>query len=280
MKETKRYISAAVGLVLLAVVLWLIDTILLPIVLSLIGIIAVYEATSVSFSKVYLRILLPQAAFVILRLIFPFGLEGDVTLLIFVLFCIGMISYGKLPLKDLTCSFFITTLVAYGLPAILKLRDLGITLSDKRILVIYGFGFGWLGDSMAYSIGKAFGKRKMSPNISPNKTIVGGVSGVLLTTLVSVILFIIYAANANSSSIFSGRDTPLNLCIMAAVGLVGSIIGVYGDLALSFVKRETNVKDFSNIMPGHGGALDRIDNILFTSVYAYFIFTLLLSAPP
>jgi len=196
--------------------------------------------------------------------------------LVFVLFCVAMASKGRIHFKDMTAVFFLVILIAYGLSYIVKLRDYGSTLSDKRVLLAYGLGLSWLGDSAAYTFGKAFGRRKLSPRISPNKTIFGAVSGVAIVMVVSVILFAIYSANCDEASLFYMMNNLSNYFIMALVGFVGGIIGVIGDLSLSFVKRESGLKDFSNIMPGHGGAIDRIDNILFTSTYAYFVFTILL----
>lgn len=275
-KETKRYISAGVGLILLGLVIFFIDTVVLDIVLTLIGIVAVYESVNASCKKNVWQYEILCIAFVIAKLLFQVNDEAIIILLVFALFCVAMASKGRLRFKDMAAVLLLTVLISYGIFSVIKLRDFGNNIADKRVLVIFGFGFGWLGDSMAYTFGKAFGKRKLSPRISPNKTVFGAVSGVLITTIASVILFGVYSNKCSSDSLFYGKYNILNCVVVSVVGFIGSIIGVLGDLALSYVKRQTGIKDFGNIMPGHGGAIDRIDNILFTSTYAYFVFSLLL----
>ena len=276
MKETKRYISAAVGLVLLAAVIYLVDTIVLNVILAFIGIVAVYESVKACCKAAVLWYIVPCSLFVVTYIFFSPDIVMTTVLLIFILFCISMGSGGRYTYKEMSKVFLLTVLIAFGLSSVIALRDFGSTVSDKRVLVIFGFGYGWLGDSLAYTFGKAFGKRKMSPRISPGKTIFGAVSAITITTIASALLFFLYASKCAPDSLFYNRNT-LGYCVAAAAaGLVGSIIGVLGDLALSFVKRDSGIKDFGKIMPGHGGAIDRIDNILFTSVYACFVFSLLL----
>lgn len=275
-KETKRYISAVLGILLLCLVIFFIDTILLNIVLSIIGILAVYEAVISSCKRVCYIYLILCSIFVVLGLFIQIDLTLEIILLLFLMFTTTMFSKKEHHFKDMSAVFLLTILISFGLSSLVKLRNLSSNIADMRVIVLFGLGYGWLGDSMAYTFGKAFGKKKLCPKISPNKTILGAVCGVTITTIVSVILFFIYSTYCSNESIFYGKNTLGNLMVMVVVGLVGSVIGVVGDLALSYVKREAGVKDFSNIMPGHGGALDRMDNIFFTSAYTYFIFSLLL----
>jgi phosphatidate cytidylyltransferase len=120
----------------------------------------------------------------------------------------------------------------------------------------------WLGDSGAYYVGKQFGKHKLSPRISPKKTVeglVGGITASIITAL--VIHFTFFPA------------FPLIHAIIA--GVILSVAGVIGDLAESMWKRSAAVKDSGKLIPGHGGFLDRFDSILFTAPILYCYWTLI-----
>jgi len=117
----------------------------------------------------------------------------------------------------------------------------------------------WAADSGAYFAGKSFGKHKMAPNVSPNKTIEGLVGGIIVALLVGW-----GAASLLDITFKSG-------VIMVVITLITVIISVLGDLVESMFKRVSGIKDSSNIIPGHGGVLDRIDSL----TAAFPVFTLL-----
>jgi len=120
----------------------------------------------------------------------------------------------------------------------------------------------WLGDSGAYYVGKQFGKHKLSPRISPKKTIEGLVGGVSASVITAIVIhFTFFPA------------FPLLHAVIAGVLL--SIAGVIGDLAESMWKRSAAVKDSGTLIPGHGGFLDRFDSILFTAPILYCYWTLI-----
>jgi phosphatidate cytidylyltransferase len=118
-------------------------------------------------------------------------------------------------------------------------------------------------DTSAYFIGRAFGKHKMAPRISPGKTWEGAVAGIIGAVIVSLLFLL---------------DTPFRLYIAwehtVALGLVIGVFGILGDLTESLLKRNFNVKDSGNLMPGHGGLLDRIDSLLFAGAVVYLYYYL------
>ena len=118
----------------------------------------------------------------------------------------------------------------------------------------------WLGDAGAYYIGKRFGRRKLSPQISPKKTIEGFIGGVLVSVLTAVIVHFTFL-----------EEMPLVHAI--AAGALLSIAGVIGDLAESMWKRSAAVKDSGTLIPGHGGFLDRFDSVFYTApiLYVYWV---------
>ena len=122
----------------------------------------------------------------------------------------------------------------------------------------------WVGDSAAYFAGKSFGKKKISERISPGKTWVGSIACLLTTIAVWI---------ASPLVIYELSSIPLLHCI--SIGIIVGIIGQFGDFSKSLLKREVGVKDSSNLIPGHGGVLDRLDSILFAApmVLLYLLFT-------
>ncbi|WP_150137550.1 phosphatidate cytidylyltransferase [Candidatus Enterovibrio escicola] len=117
----------------------------------------------------------------------------------------------------------------------------------------------WAADTGAYFVGKCFGKRKMAPAVSPNKTIEGMIGGLIASVLVAAVTAKYFAIPSPS------------LSVLGIIALITSFSSVLGDLAESMFKRVAGVKDSGNILPGHGGILDRIDSL----TAAFPVFTLL-----
>jgi len=113
----------------------------------------------------------------------------------------------------------------------------------------------WVNDSFAFFVGKNLGKRKLFESVSPKKTIEGFFGGVLFSLITAFIL-----------SYFCDFLSLTNLIV---ISLIASILGTAGDLVESKFKRQANTKDSGNIMPGHGGILDRLDSLLFVAPFVY-----------
>ena len=120
----------------------------------------------------------------------------------------------------------------------------------------------WASDSFAYFAGRAMGKQPLAPDISPKKTVEGFVGAVIGTTL---LIFVI-------GHFFFG----FNLLLMTPLGIALAIFGALGDLVESTLKRYTKIKDSGNLIPGHGGVLDRFDSVMFNApiVYYFAVFVL------
>lgn len=126
----------------------------------------------------------------------------------------------------------------------------------------------WMGDTLAYFGGRAFGRRKLIPSVSPAKTVEGALSGVIGATIVGAL----YA-----HFIFGAwLGVPLGAGLGALIGLVVSPIAQIGDLVESLLKREAGVKDSGTLLPGHGGVLDRFDALFFSIPVTYWLLTLVL----
>ena len=136
-------------------------------------------------------------------------------------------------------------------------------MENGRILVWFAIIAAWGTDTFAYLIGKRFGKHKFS-QVSPKKSIEGCIAGVIG----AVILILIYTMAINSIWDLEYAYFPI-----IGITILLSIIGQVGDFAASSIKRYVNVKDYSNLIPGHGGMLDRIDSLMFLAPFAYVFFT-------
>ncbi|WP_035290633.1 phosphatidate cytidylyltransferase [Clostridium sp. KNHs214] len=117
----------------------------------------------------------------------------------------------------------------------------------------------WLCDTTAYYVGKNFGKKKLNPRVSPNKSIEGSIGGLLGSTIACGV----YGFFINKSGI------NLSIYHFLIIGLLCGVFCQFGDLVASAIKRVVGIKDYSNLIPGHGGILDRFDSILFASVVVY-----------
>ena len=130
-----------------------------------------------------------------------------------------------------------------------------------RIYVLAPFVIAFAGDSLSMYFGMLFGKRKMAPRVSPNKTWAGGIGGPLGSALGMLLLG------------FVGSKTlgyPANYPLLMLLGIVANVFGQIGDLSMSLVKREANIKDYSHLFLTHGGMLDRFDSTLFIAPIVFF----------
>ncbi|MBP2240162.1 phosphatidate cytidylyltransferase [Cytobacillus eiseniae] len=162
---------------------------------------------------------------------------------------------NKFTFDDVAFSILATLYVGIGFYYFIETRDAGL------IYVVYSLLIIWATDSGAYFIGRAIGKRKLWPEISPNKTVEGSIGGVICALAVAVLFLL-----------FTNIDASYIQLILITVVL--SVFGQIGDLVESALKRHYNVKDSGNIMPGHGGILDRFDSLLFVWPLIHFIYLL------
>ncbi len=145
-----------------------------------------------------------------------------------------------------------------------------LSTSHAIFIILSAMYFAWMTDTWAYFVGSKLGKRKLAPKISPKKSVEGAVAGVLGTVLVTVITYFVF------DIWFFPENNPITLAVVIPLTIVISILGMCGDLSASVIKRNFGEKDFGNLFPGHGGALDRIDSFLFTMPLTYAAFKLAL----
>lgn len=185
------------------------------------------------------------------------GLLGFATLLI---------PPAEMPFQTAALTFtavlYVGGLLAFGV----ALREWLPDRIDGTLLFFLPVVVTWVVDTAAYTGGRAMGRRKMAPAISPNKTVEGGLSGLLAGPAAAVTYTWLALPDVASD---------VGLGWLVALGLVLAAAAILGDLAESSLKRECQVKDSSALLPGHGGLLDRMDSLLWTIPVAYFFFAVL-----
>jgi phosphatidate cytidylyltransferase len=162
---------------------------------------------------------------------------------------------------------------AFG-PAHLGWGGHSIAVPSGGLLLLLPVFLTWASDIGAYAVGRAIGRHKLIPSVSPGKTIEGAVGGLLASMLVAW-LYMRYVLHPASNLDF--RLAPAGVLLFGALVSVAAQIG---DLAESLLKREAGVKDSSHIIPGHGGILDRFDSLLFVMPVAYVVLGIMLTWAP
>lgn len=169
--------------------------------------------------------------------------------LILLLLTYTVITKNRFTFEDVSFSILSALYVGIGFYFFFETRQEG-----GLVFILYSLFMIWATDSGAYFIGKALGKRKLWPEISPNKTVEGSIGGVICAVIVSV-LFVLF--------------TDIHASLIG-ITVALSVFGQIGDLVESAFKRHFNVKDSGNILPGHGGILDRFDSLLFVWPLLHF----------
>ena len=168
-------------------------------------------------------------------------------------FAITVVTRGKNNVTLVCSGLLLSIYVVAGFTSVEFLHEFR---SGGEYIYLLTFVGAWVTDVFAYFTGRLFGKHKLIPEVSPKKTVEGAIGG----TVFGVLTFV--AAGIISEKLI-GVD--VNLPLFAAAGLVTSVIGQFGDLFMSVIKRHCNLKDFGNLMPGHGGILDRFDSMIFAA---------------
>ncbi|MDI9475935.1 MAG: phosphatidate cytidylyltransferase [Natronincolaceae bacterium] len=252
----KRIVSAVIGLPFLLAVIIAGET-LLFIAFLVISLIALWEFYNGCKSKFTPMETAGYTGSIIILTVMNFTLQLSYILMLFsilviILNIIKLIHNNKYNFVDISITLYSLVYIPFLLGHILL-----ISKQPNNIIIWLVFITAWGTDTLAYFSGYLFGRRELCPSISPKKTIEGAIGGTLGSMVVSLIF-----------GYFFLRD---HLFVVALIGILGSVVAQIGDLSASLIKRYIGIKDFGNIMPGHGGILDRFDSILFTAPIIYYI---------
>lgn len=270
-KKLQRLLSGVVLFPIVALILIFANNFQIDILLALVSIMCMYEYANcfktggkAHPSKWYLyfvsvllmgtSLLSNEALKEIMITILPFS--------ILILMIEMIFTKGKKNINDLMVTIFGIVYIPLMLIFLSIIRS---RFEYGRILIWYIFIAAWGSDIFAYLVGSRIGKHKFT-KISPNKSIEGCVAGVLG----AVIIAIIYTILINNI-----MDLDISILIASITVMILSIIGQTGDLTASSIKRYSGIKDFSEVIPGHGGLLDRIDSVILILPFAYILLGLL-----
>lgn len=176
-----------------------------------------------------------------------------------------VVYFPKYTITQVMTTFFIVIYGAVMFSFIYMTRELELGI----YLVWLIFISSWISDTCAYLVGMSIGKHKLAPVLSPKKSIEGSIGGVVGAGIVGGLFGFFLASRVDIHVV----EVVL---VFALIGAVGSVVSQMGDLAASAIKRQHNLKDYGNIIPGHGGIMDRFDSVVVTAPMIYFMAILIL----
>lgn len=263
-----RVLFAVVGIPVLIAVLTVFPPVCLPFIMALLCAIAVYEVlggTGKVHHKGVIALTMVVAALVPFWYYFGTSVTSAVTgvfVFLFLLSCMAMHSDHAVDFGQMGMSVFAGIVIPMMLSVFVLIND----LDHPKVFILLPFFSAFGSDAFALFAGMAFGKHKLAPKLSPKKTIEGSVGGFMGSAVWCMIYGLIVQA------IWGFKP---NLLVLMLYGLFGSLVSQLGDLSFSYIKRETGIKDYGNIFPGHGGVLDRFDSVIFCAPFTYSMVALL-----
>ena len=260
----KRILGAAI-LILIIVPLLILGGLPFKLFVMLIGALGMYEIMKVRKKTkeipIYMQIL--SYLYVVALIYFGSNIHSSsivyyelliIPLLLFLVPVVLINDNDKYNINDALYLLGSSLFIGIGFSAFIIIRN------NDLVYIIYLALITIMTDMFAYFIGRLIGKHKLCEKISPNKTIEGSLGGLIVGTVVPT-MFYLYVINSS-----------INVFLIVGITMLFSIIGQIGDLLFSSIKRTNNVKDFSNLIPGHGGILDRFDSLLLVTItYMLFI---------
>lgn len=262
----QRLCSAAVGLTLFAIVLCFYRTFVFNFAIGLICAIGVYElmkASGLCENKLFLCL---GIGFGVLAPFFYIPPHYDlripaIILLVFLFFLVLLQLHNRVDIGKFSFVCGSSIALSFSLCCLIYIRE------ESKFYALYyiflTFALAWICDGGAYFVGRFFGKHKLAPIISPKKTIEGAIGGIFFNFIFAFILTAIF-------SHWVYNDIPAHIPSLLIITLLGSVLGMIGDLVASAIKRQFGIKDFGNLIPGHGGVIDRFDSVLFVLPFLYF----------
>ena len=265
-----RIITAAIFVPIIFIVLFFLPPIWLTAMMAIISGFVAYELLRATNSAANMRVYVYS---VVLAAFMPFGVylkigetifRASLFLLMALMFAEAMVAFSKerrIRFSEILTVLFGGVLIPYFLSVLVGLK----MMNYGRLYVLLPIITTFISDSGAYFVGKFAGKRKAFPNVSPNKTIEGCLGG-LGCNIIGMLLYAL---------ILTLAEIQVNFAVMILYGACGNIVTQLGDLSFSFIKRERGIKDYGNLIPGHGGMLDRFDSLIFAAPVIYLLVTVL-----
>ena len=268
----KRIITSVVALAVFVGILFL-PPICFTVALAAVILFMLYECYSATKADLGMKTIgFISAVILMLSIYFFKALEWDTfawaTASIGIIFIIALhmitvvAKHGKRNYKDILSNGFLTMYIVISMGCVWLTKE---TFDTATMLLT--FICAWSCDTFAYFTGRFLGKHKLIPHVSPNKTVEGSVGGVV-GAMVICIVYLLIVKNVFDTNMLQWS----NVVVEGAVyGLVGGALSQLGDLIASAIKRDTGIKDFGWIFPGHGGFMDRFDSVMFIAPIMYIL---------
>ena len=270
--NVKRIVTAVIGLPVVILLIVFGNTYIMDAVIAVIAAIAMFEYGKCIQKEAkfiawigYLAAIFIAFMHVVSEKVLSTAMTLGVPILLFVLFLNVVVSNLRITFKDAAFTFMGILYIIGFLGFIPLLYGVTGKIPGKFLIWFVIFA-AWGSDAFAYWIGRNFGKHKFS-KVSPNKTVEGCIGGMIGAILFSILCS--YVMN----TYFGTEIQYLTIVILSSIL---SLVGQIGDFSASVIKRYFEVKDFSELFPGHGGMLDRIDSVMFIAPFAYFLLTMFL----
>ena len=275
-----RVITAIVGLAVLAVVLAVFNTVLFDLVLAGICLLGMHEVFgAMGFGKKqwylfaaavpYTLLVMLSSSAAVRALLLP------VSFLVVLFYNICLIaSHSTLDFGKLAGYVYFSGVILFCFYSLIHLKRMlpfATFQYDAIYFILLILCFAWGGDTFAYFAGRAFGKHKLAPVVSPNKTVEGAIGGICGSMLIGVIATVIYGMLSGRYAAFTVDVTVRHYLVVVGMGAIASVLGILGDLFASAVKRQVGIKDYGTIFPGHGGILDRFDSVMFIAPFVSIV---------
>lgn len=264
-----RILVAAIGLPLLLAVVLALPSVGTAVLVAAMSVIAVYELLIGAGYCKHVRLFAYSSLMAVAVSLWSWmGMPrtlGAAAVLVYLCALFGemLAAHTELKLKTVCAAIFGGVVIPYLLSALVRLR----IMENGQFYILVAFVLTMVPDSGAYFVGRAFGKKKLCPIISPNKTVEGALGGVVFT----VIFMVLYALVLQLAFQFK-----VNYLYAVIYGVLGAGASILGDLTFSVIKRQAKIKDYGHLLPGHGGILDRFDS---TMVVGPLVEVLLLLIP-
>jgi phosphatidate cytidylyltransferase len=176
----------------------------------------------------------------------------------------SLICYHKfVTFREVGVIYSMALMIPTALQTIVGLRTCGG--EHGMFYVIIAISSAWVADTGAFFAGSFWGKHKLCPEISPKKTVEGVVGGFVLNIVAMLVFGYIFHA------IYYQYSVNVSYLTLLIIGIFGTIMSILGDLSFSLIKRSCHIKDFSEIIPGHGGILDRFDSVIFAAPFVFLL---------
>ena len=259
----QRIITAVVGICVALVLVILSGTIAYNFTLAIITAILLWEILRANKCNEHKLLFGVCVAFGALLPFFKLEILSSYVEIFYVIFALValflfLFYFQKIKVEKFSYMVAFTMLISFSMNCFFEIRN---NYTHGLYYLCLTLAASWLSDAGAYFVGVTLGKHKLCPSISPKKTIEGAVGGVVITAVIFSLACFGYKLVLG----WNGTEISVNYIVAVLFSLAASCLAIIGDLVASLIKRQVDIKDFGNIMPGHGGLMDRFDSVLLVA---------------